>query len=306
MKRSSQRQRKASGNMLILVCVTMGLISLALTIGLSFGGLFLAQTVLQNFANQLALSGAVLLNGGNKLEQANGINSSDRIGQMNNMIARSRSAVNECKLNSDDSKSENDDPELQALAGQLYDSACDGAQTMEPERQKLKAVAEQEVADEITNEMKQMSKFSLVLPWLTISSPKLSLKGVEFGQIKDVQSNVMVLDTSNNLSDDSSFTNATNKRYKANVNAQLQGIDRTIDFKLSSLQPPVKDEVAPARLVLPSAWAETPQGDQPNGYLCSAVKVTLEMNVATSLGTPTKNIIKVVGFAATSGGSDMR
>lgn len=302
-------QRRKSGNVLVLVSVSMGLLGVGLICGLSFCGLFLAQALLQNFANEAALQAACKLNGGNQSDFANGVNPTDRIGQMNNIIARSRAAVYESRKNFDEALNQSANSSIEALADQLYQSARDGAKTIEPERQNLKDVAQTEAIDEVQQQIAQISKFKLILPWIQVNSPRLEPgDGVTFGQIKDIHSNVMQLDEANKLKnyDQSNGYVHSNNRYKANQNAKLPGADSDLDFKFSSLQPPVKTEVSPARLVLPSAFEDVPTGDSPQGDIPSTVKVTMIMDVSTQLGVALKRQIKVVGIATTSGGSVMR
>jgi len=305
MKSSSKR--KEQGNMLIVVSLCMGLIGLAIVGGMSFAGLFLAQSLLQNFANQAALSAACTLNGGNQQAQASGINACDRMGQMNNMIARSRAEVFESRTNLG-SSAELDG--LQGIADQLCTSARDGATTLEQERQKLKSVVEAEATAEVSNQIQAIQKFQLILPWIQLSSARLlpGGSGIAFGQINGVQSTVSQLDASNNLNtiDASKGYTSASKRYLANINAQLTGADSDLNFHLSSLQPPVNHDVAPARLVLPAAFESVPTGDGSAGDLPSAVKVTLVMNVETELFGPSKSQIVVTGVATTTGGGEMR
>ena len=53
MKKS---RRKNKGNMIIIVALVLSLTAMALIVGMSFGGLFFAQNILQNYANELALN----------------------------------------------------------------------------------------------------------------------------------------------------------------------------------------------------------------------------------------------------------
>lgn len=303
--RAPRRQR---GNMLILVSVTMTLIAMGLTVGLSFGGVILAQTILQSYANEMALSAACRLNGADETEQAQGINSNDREGQMNNMIVRCRSMVYESKLNNDQTVTDNF-PQLQGLADQLYLEAKQSARDLELERRNLKNVSEQEATNEINNQMQSRSQFKLTLPWIQCSSVRLATtNGITFGQVKDVQSNVTRLDDSNNLrseDDTYKYVRQQSNRYNANINAKLAS-DPDLDFKLSSLQPPVNGEIAPARLILPPSFVRASQVSTPQGDLNSAVRVKLVMNLETKIGAATNNQITVCGFATTTGGGLMR
>lgn len=296
--------RRPLGNMLILVCVTMTLLLMGLMVLSSFGGAFMAQTILQNWANEIALGAAGILNGGNAQEQANGVNACDRIGQMNNMIVRSRSMVHESRSNFE-TAGQGDDPELVTLASQLLDEARQSARDLDQERMNLRQVSESEAIVDIVTRVGGLSTYKLILPWIQCSSPRLITGNcIQFGQVKNVPSNVSRLDVSNNLQQDdrdNSYLLPNNRYYMNNINAKLQGPDADLNFHLSSLQPPVKNEVVQARLVLPAAFTNTPNTD-----LTSTVRVTLIMDVETRLGCVTRNLIKVSGYATTIGGGAMR
>ncbi len=88
--------------MLILGSVVMTVVGLGLLIGYSYGGLIFTHNRLQGSADEIALAGARKLN------------ENDRVGQMNNMIARSRQMLIESQINLD--KAQSDYPQLQAIA----------------------------------------------------------------------------------------------------------------------------------------------------------------------------------------------
>jgi len=301
MKLTAQN-RNQKGNMLIVVLMAMTLACVAGVVALSLGGVYLSQTLLQDWTNSIALSGACSLNGGDAQDQSNGINSSDRIGQMNNLTARSRAEVFESSTSVQTSA---DLGPLHDLAEQLHESAVEGAQLMETERQKLRTEVEIEARDEVRTRAEKLQQYHLVLPWIQMSAPKLATgnEALEFGHLDKVQSNVMQLDPSNSVSaiDQNTGVLHTNHRYLANKDARLP-VDGNLDFKFSSLEPPVKHEVAPARLIMPSSFAKEQDADM----IPSAVRVVMVMDVQTQLVGQNKQQLKVISYATTAGGGEMR
>jgi len=309
MKTKSPIHRNARGTMLVVACVSAALLGIASITGLSFAGIYMAETLLQNVANTAALGGASLMNGGDPQQQAAGTNTSDPIGQMNNMIARSRVAVYESRQNLDNVANSNLG-NLQNLSQQLSDTARDGAKSMENERQVLKEAVEEQATTAIKNQIAQYNQFRLVLPWIQIGTPRLVVTGspIEFGQLTSIQSNVSSMDPSTAVNAYDAVQNYvdTNNHYKANTRLMLPGNDADLTFLLSSLQPPMQHEVSQSRLVLPSAFKALPNGNGQTGDIPSTVKVTLEMNIETQLACHTSNDIRVTSLATTFGGADMR
>lgn len=301
MRRSGRNNK---GNMLIIVSVFMGLLGMGLIVGLSFAGLFFAQNILQNYANELALSGACVLNGGDKLALSQGINSDNREGQMNDMIIRTRVLVKESREEMDKATQQlSENKGFMDLADQLLTESKQSASDMEADRKTLKQVSEQEATQLINDQLATIGKFRLILPWIQLSSPRLvQANGIAFGQVKDMQSNVEQLNDANDLTAEDQSYVAANKHYSAGANARLMGPESYLDFKVSSLQPSLNKEVAPARLILPGAFQKTKNADD----LTSSVEVNLEMDVRTSIGAKTASKIIVKGIATTTGASPIR
>jgi hypothetical protein len=274
--------------MLILVSVSMGLLCLGLTVGMSFGGLYFAQALLQNQANDLALTAAVALN------------ASDREGQMNNMISRCRGLVYESR-NEDNDASDRNYTDMQPLADMLLDESRQSAKDLDTERTKLQQLGQAEATAKVNAQFQQISKMNeLILPWIQCKKPKL--EGITFGQVNDVQSNVTALSDFNDLTpDDENYIRPQSNRYYANINAKLPGQDADLNFHLSSLQPPVKNETAPARIALPGAFTDTPNGD-----MNSAAKIDLSVAVGTEFGGKNESAIHVTGVSVANGGGIMR
>lgn len=285
----SKTKRSHRGNMLILVSLSLGLVGLAIIVGMSFAGAIFVHTLMQNEVNELSLRAACTLNAG------------DRLGQMNNMIARCRSLVKESRRIDEDAQQKNSN--IKTLASVLLEESRDCAQELELQRKTLKKIAHAEALNEIQEGMASIQDHPcLILPWIQCEKPQLST--VQFGQVKDVQSNVTALDASNELQENDTtndFIRAASKRYKANINAKIPAPDADLNFHLSSLQAPVNNDVSPGRIILPDAFTKTPGTD-----LTSAVKVTIRMKVATEIGSKTKNTVEVTGFSAAPGGCPVR
>lgn len=303
LMRKSRRNNK--GNMFIIVALVLCLTAMALVVGMSFGGLYFAQSILQNYANELALNGATVLNGSDPTELSQGVNTSNREGQMNDMIMRTRELVRDSRENMDLTEQEiQNNAGFRDLADQLLTEATQSAKDMEIERKRLKRVSEQEATDLIKNRLASISKMDVKLPWIQMSSPRLfRLKGIVFGQVRGMHSNVEQLSEANNLQREDQKYVAANKHYRAGTNARLEGPEANLDFKVSSLQPAsVNKEVAPARLILPGAFQLTKNSDD----LSSAVQVSLIMDVRTTIGAVTNHQIMVRGIATTTGASSIR
>lgn len=301
MKKS---RRNSKGNMIIIVVSVLLLTAMGLIVGMSFGGLYFAQNILQNYANELALNGATVLNGSDTTQLSRGINTANREGQMNDMIMRTRELVRDSRDNMDLTEQEIDNAGFRNLADQLLDEATQSAKGMEVERKRLKRVSEQEATDLIRDRLTSISKMDVKLPWIQMSSPRLfRSKGIVFGQVKGMHSNVKQLSEANNLLKDDQNYVAANKHYNAGSNARLEGPEANLDFKVSSLQPAsVNKEVAPARLILPNSFELTKNADD----LSSAVQVSLIMDVRTTIGAVTDHQIMVRGIATTTGASSIR
>ncbi|HMY02069.1 MAG TPA: hypothetical protein PKA48_01895, partial [Candidatus Obscuribacter sp.] len=166
------------GSVLVLGSVVMGLLALAVLIGYSYGGLFFEHNRLQASANEIALAGA------------RKFNDMDRIGQMNNMIARNRQLVFSGRHQLDECVSKA--PGLKDLATQLLDESRDSAKTLESQRLQLAVVARKEAKDAVLNKFVQVQgSYAMFLPWMKVEAPSLS--GWQCGRAAKVDSNVEAL-----------------------------------------------------------------------------------------------------------------
>ncbi len=283
------KRRKKDGNMIIVVCLGTTIFGIGFIALMSLAGTYFVQGMLQNQVNELAMHAACTLN------------DNDRLGQMNNMIARCRSLVYDSRQNYD--LASNQYQSMETLNEQLKDEAVQAAKDLEAERRYLKQLSELEANQVLkTDLLKLQAQPVLALPWLQCGKPKLL--AMEFGQIDSVQSNVAALDDANNLTDADQNQNVIrtqSKTYKANVKPKLPSPDDALVFQLSSLPSPVNATVAPGRLVRQDKFRPTPNND-----LTCAARVTVHMDLKADIGGERSSTLKVVSLAAAPGGCPVR
>lgn len=281
-----QKYRGSSGSVLVLACVMFSVLAIALLVGYSFGGLFFTQNRLQTSANEIALAGARKLN------------EYDRVGQMNNMTARSRQLVAYSRKQLDQCQSDN--PGLVPLAQQLLDEARNDAQSLDVQRKKLRLLAQAEAFDAMDNKLAEVEEtYPMNLPWLKVTMPVMV--EANFGKCAQVESNVEQLNFIDEVeAKDGSSSYVTNggglKLYKNDINAKLDGLDSDLNFKISSLPAPVEKTVSPARLVLASTYRDN-SGDQ----IPSCCQVKIKLNVSSNLGVKSGGTLESTGTAGATG-----
>src|SRR5262249_39841905 len=126
-------------------------------------------------ADEIALAGARKLN------------DQDRIGQMNNMVARNRQLVYSSRRQLDDVTS--DYPQMEDLAQQLLDESVDSADEIESQRKHLHQVARTEALKAMQDKFDRLKgSYPMSLPWMVVGAPQLSFR--HLGKIARVESNV--------------------------------------------------------------------------------------------------------------------
>jgi hypothetical protein len=277
--------RSPRGNMLVLVSVFMSTIVLALMLAGSFSAIFFQHNRLQTFADEIALSGARKLN------------ERDRLGQMNNMIARCRQLVYSSRDTYEEVNTHY--PHLNNLASQLLDEARDGAHDLEIERQYLKNLAITEANNAMQTKFNsEKNRYAINLPWFKASVP--SMPTPKIGQVKDIESNITMLTGFDDLESydlSMGYIFTASKLYKKNINAKLPGSDNDLNFKITSLAAPVEKIVSPGRVILANVYVAAPEDN-----LRSAVQIELRANIATGLGAAGGGQSKILGTAAACGG----
>ena len=286
-RQSSRRMRHRHGSVLVLAMIVIGLLAVSLLIGYSYGGLFFEHNRLQASANEMALAAARKLN------------DKDRIGQMNNMIARNRQLVFAGRQQFDECKEKY--PGLASLAEELLDESRDSAKTLEIQRKQLSIVAKKEAKIAMEKKFDEINKtYAMYLPWMKVEEPLLA--GWQCGRVVNTESNVEVLKNIAELEahdqEQSYASSAGMKLYKHDIDAKLPDADGDLTFKIAALSAPVMKTVAPARIIL-NANYDSVVGDN----LPSACRVKVWLPVGTGLGPNASSKMSCIGAASATGGS---
>lgn len=283
-----RNSRNHTGNMLVLSGVFMTAAAVAVILAMSFAGLLFTYNRLQTTADELAIEGARKLN------------ELDRLGQMNNMIARSRQLVYSSRKQAEEA---GHFPQLIELSEKLLEESREGAMELESQRKVLRNVNKTEVESAITTRFNQLkARHTLVLPWIKVGITQAPV--IKLGYIDQVQSNVTVLENLEGLEDADHNPNVSDSQsdlYEENINPSLPGADSDLPFKVCSLPAPVENTVAPARATLASSFKNSP-GD----HLQSAVQVEITLNVETMFGATTGSKFHSIGTALATGAGNMR
>ncbi|CAN5187127.1 hypothetical protein BH10CYA1_BH10CYA1_41190 [soil metagenome] len=281
------QHRNQRGNILILACFSFMALSLTLIMAYSFCGVYWLHNRLQTSADEISLAGAKKLN------------DRDRIGQMNNMVARCRQLVHSSRDDYDTTKK--DYPDLASFAEPLLDEARTSAADLEQERKKMNAVAETEAAQAMKDRFNDIKgTYPMVLPWLTVGKPVVT--SWSLGKFDDVQSNVTEFTQFAKLKDQDRTQNYVTTSasglnlYTAEKNHKLVNTDADLDFNLSSLPPLVEKQISSARNIQPKDFV-------PNkaGYAPSTAQVILQLKVSTGLGIYAGSTLAAKGSALTTG-----
>lgn len=282
----SARIRRQNGNIIALVSFMIAVTAVLFLIAMSYGGLVFMQNRVRASADEIALVGARKLN------------EMDRIGQMNNMVARCRQLVFSSSKQYNEALSLY--PQISNLAKDLYDETKLSAVELESQRHHLRQVAEAEAKDAMQQKfLAIMATYPMDLPWLSVEIPVMD--EFKVGKLKDVQSNVERLKNIDELvayDQSQSYVSSDPglKLYRESIDAKLPGADSSLTFKLASLAPPVENSVSPARMVLAGLFADVP-GDQ----LPSATKVKISLAMSTGLGPHAENTMSAEGTASATG-----
>ncbi len=289
-KRSTNNRRKASGNLLAFACVCFAVVCIALIVGYSFASLFFVNNRLQNSADEIALAGAKKLN------------EMDRIGQINNMVARCRQLVFSSRKDFEETKKSF--PHLENFAEPLLQEARDSADALEQERQRIAYDAQEDARTAMKRKFDEIKPtYPMVLPWLKVKTPALVV--TQFGKLAEVDSNVEELKAVTELAKNDKSQGYLPQDsepglhlYKADTTdgLRLPGDDNDLTFKLSSLPAPVDGIIAPPRVVLPSKQQPIVAGNAP-----SVTRVSLRLDVETGLGVNTGATLGSTGTASTTG-----
>lgn len=286
MDRMSRRQRNQKGNMLIFVTLAMCFLTVGLVIAGSYAGVFFAQSRLQSSADEIALAGA------RKLNEFN------RLGQMNDMVARCRQLVYASNKQMVEVEGYHNNPLMEKLTRQLDDEAMESAESLDFERRKLATVANEDARATMKQKFEQIrDSYKITLPWLKIDAPGMVIS--DTGSVKGMQSNAHELEGFPELAQEDKGNIIDGKPtslYRAENDARLP-ISNSPTFKFSPLPPAVGNEMAPARAVLPGDFKAVP-GD----YAPCTARAGLRINVGTGLGPQGNGNLQVIAAAVATGG----
>ncbi len=287
--------RRSTGSMLSMTGMIAGILLFTLMIGFGLYLLLVQQKRGQNLDDTFTLA------------IADSLNKDDKIGQMNNVVARSRELVFVSRQNSDIANSL---PEgvYQPLANQLLDEARASAQFVDAERKnEIKYITKttRAMVDDYNAHRHVDSSFTL--PWFKTYDPKV--QDVYFGHIKKVQSNVINMDVIPELRDFDAlkqYFEPGSQLYKGNINAKLPNPDNDLDFKISSLPADVDKTVAPARLTNPEVFlrdAPVFEGEKFVGRDCDQLPSSIEIIEGMDLEIKNDAHKVRIGSTATTNGA---
>ena len=274
---------------MLLFSVLGGFLLIAiLVVSYMFVNLLFIQSQLQKCSDEIAVRGACQLNNLN------------RIGQVNNLVARCRQLVYASRGVS--RLTHKVSPDLQTLADQILDEDRESAQYLEAERLRLQklSVAESEKAVQ-SSFLLRSDLYRALAPWLKIQAPQIV--SVDFGYTVNTDSNVLALDGIEDLAaydEHLKYINPISKLYYGNINAKLPDEDTDLDFRLSSLAAPVNGNVSPARLITPEVFQQQAQVAQ-KPQLQSATRVIISAQVPSAVTGESLSTIRISSVAASNG-----
>lgn len=285
--------------MLTMTTMVIGLVLLACLIGFGFYLLLAQQKKGQHEADNLTLS------------VAESLNKDDKIGQMNNVVARCRELVFVSRQNAN-AASEERNQILAPLANQLLDESRSSAQFVEAERKNEIAYITKKARESVERyNLNTHTESTFTLPWFKTYDPHV--QDVYLGYIDKVQSNVTNTDVIPELrehDEKQKYFEKGSQLYRGNIDAKLPSPDSDLIFKLSSLPADVEKSVSPPRLTNPevfvklaplfldSKYTDQRKADQ----IPSAVEIFADMDVSMKTGNQQ---VRIGSTATTNGGQPL-
>ena len=225
------------------------------------------------------------------LDLAKVLNDKDRIGKVNNIVARNRELVFLSRQSAVQAANKGQE-HWAPLANYLLDEARASQTLVENERKSQIELSKKSVRDFVEQfNLRTTDKPSLKLPgWQSAHGDIIS---ASLGSVKEVQSNVKntnVFPELREFDEHEKYFQKGSDLYLGNINAKLPEPDNDLEFKFASLAAPVEKTVAPARMINPDVFV--PLGmvydnhkavSQPVSQLPDAVKIVRksEMTIAT-------------------------
>jgi hypothetical protein len=285
--------------MLTMTTLVIGLVLLACLIGFGFYLLLAQQKKGQHEADNLTLS------------LAGALNKDDKIGQMNNVVARCRELVFVSRQNADAASQERNQI-LAPLANQLLDESRSSAQFVEAERKNEIAYITKKTREAVERyTMGTHNESTFTLPWFKTYDPQV--QDVYLGYIDKVQSNVINTGVITELRDHDEkqkYFEKGSQLYRGNIDAKLPSPDSDLIFKISSLPADVDSSVSPPRLTNPEVFVklsplfldEKYTNQRSADQIPSAVEVFANMDVSMKSGDQK---VRIGSTATTNGGQPL-
>jgi len=246
------------------------------------------------------------------LSVAKEMNDSDRIGQLNNLIAMNRELVYWSRYVSDASCNSRDLYFCQPLTQQLLDESRSSNVDLEKTRVQQIDMQRQTMRFQVNNyNVKTSNAAHFYLPWWHSFEPQIVQ--ITPGYIANTATNVVhnnFFVALNDWDERERYIQPKSNLYMANINARLMSPDNDVDFKLAALPAPVEQTTSPARLVnvevfKPFANLLDKEGKllpNPIAQIPSAVQVSATMKVATDAN---KGQVRISSAAACSGAGQL-
>lgn len=189
------------------------------------------------------------------LTLAKKLNDGDRIGQINNIVVRSRELVY-LSRQSQHLADATDDRVYRALSALLLDDARNNARVVDKEYSTISSDIEQDSQLFIKSVTKSFDTASPVqLPWLIAKAPRIHK--ITLGYMKDMKSNVYANTSVACLFQSDckqGFVDSGANLFAANREIPLPAPDDDLRFRIGSLPAPVESTVNECRLIEPSRF----------------------------------------------------
>jgi hypothetical protein len=292
-----KRHRQSRGKMLILVALVTVLITFVFLVGILFMTLLSQHSRSQYNVDALALNMAKILNSG------------DRVGQMNQMVARNRELVYTTRQDAIACE-EQGLGHLAPLCEQLLDEAYSAHDEIEGDRMHQIDLVSKELlkASRDYNNNRNGNSIS-IFPWLKTFEPEVTR--VDVGGIKNVQSNVRettVIDELAQFDHKQNYVEPGSNLFRANINAKLPAPDERLDFKFSALPAFVENTCAPPRVANLEMFDQYPivirdknTGSRPNDRMPYAVRLFTSMDVALDAEQLDRHAVNVDSIGVAGG-----
>ncbi|MBI2812565.1 MAG: hypothetical protein HYX67_17305 [Candidatus Melainabacteria bacterium] len=295
-RRSSPIDNRKKGSMLTMTTLVVGIVLVACMLGFGFYMLLAQQKKGQHQADNLTLA------------LAGSLNKDDKIGQMNNVVARCRELVFVSRQNADAASAERNQI-LAPLANQLLDESRSSAQFVEAERKNQIEYITKKARESVEHyNLNTHVDSTFTLPWFKTYDPQV--QDVYLGYIDKVQSNVInteVIPELREHDEKEKYFEKGSQLYRGNIDAKLPSPDSDLIFKLSSLPADVDKTVSPPRMTNPEVFVrlaplfldEKFTNQRKADQIPSAVEVFAKMDVSMKTGDQK---VRIGSTATTNGG----